>query len=438
MEPEWQRNWGVRTTDRGGSSSAIAESRSISTRPLSPKVEGILLAAQRILLRDGYGGLTIRRIADEAGENSSVVMYHFGGKAQLMALLADSLWHHEDVQFAEALPALPTDARTRVSALIHLHARFTRDERLYRMYYELLPHISRHAKMRRLAADIYASYREDIGVRCLEPTPLPAAQRGPLATLLLAIGEGLPIQILLAPSSVDQDACFGYLEGMVIDLVQHAGTGERHDRATEGGSRPPLRELLAGDCQPAVRLPRPAENILQSAIRVTRQKGVNALTLDAVALTSGQPRSSVSYYFGSKQGLLAATLDAIVADSSATSAKRLRAVASQGLTAFVPLAGARSVQRAVIELLPVALRDQQLRRALAAHYDWRRNSMDAAFSRPLASPAARSVRSTLAVAALDGLVMQAMLGLREFNPAPALAVLDVVGELVREDTQHGH
>jgi AcrR family transcriptional regulator len=49
----------------------------------------ILDAARRRLLADGYGGLSTRKVADEAGVPLSQLHYHFGSKQGLILALLD-------------------------------------------------------------------------------------------------------------------------------------------------------------------------------------------------------------------------------------------------------------------------------------------------------------------------------------------------------------
>lgn len=51
----------------------------------------ILAAAQRILARDGYGGLTARAVAAEAGTNIASLNYHFGSKRKFLPELYAAL-----------------------------------------------------------------------------------------------------------------------------------------------------------------------------------------------------------------------------------------------------------------------------------------------------------------------------------------------------------
>lgn len=51
----------------------------------------ILAAALRVLARDGFGGLSARAIAAEAGTNLALLNYYFGSKEQLLLALFDHL-----------------------------------------------------------------------------------------------------------------------------------------------------------------------------------------------------------------------------------------------------------------------------------------------------------------------------------------------------------
>ena len=53
--------------------------------------DAILAAAQRLLARDGYTGVTARQIAAEAGTNLALVNYYFGSKQNLLLTLFDEI-----------------------------------------------------------------------------------------------------------------------------------------------------------------------------------------------------------------------------------------------------------------------------------------------------------------------------------------------------------
>jgi len=70
--------------------------------------QGLLAATQTCLCREGYAGLSTRRVADLAGVPLSLIHYHFGSKKGLvLALLADQnarLLERQAATFAEPMP----------------------------------------------------------------------------------------------------------------------------------------------------------------------------------------------------------------------------------------------------------------------------------------------------------------------------------------------
>ena len=67
----------------------------------------VLRASRRILARDGIEGLTISRIAAEAGVYSSAIFYHFGGKEGLWIALGVELLEEANTAAASDLQAMP-------------------------------------------------------------------------------------------------------------------------------------------------------------------------------------------------------------------------------------------------------------------------------------------------------------------------------------------
>ena len=58
---------------------------------LSPTALNLLEAARRILLAEGYAGVTLEAVALEAGEDKATIKRHFGSKAGLIHALFDQL-----------------------------------------------------------------------------------------------------------------------------------------------------------------------------------------------------------------------------------------------------------------------------------------------------------------------------------------------------------
>jgi AcrR family transcriptional regulator len=175
-----------------------------------------------------------------------------------------------------------------------------------------------------------------------------------------------------------------------------------------------------------------ARKLVRGAQRVLRKRGFAALTLEAVGREAGEPRSSITYYFGDKRGLVEAMVAAqfhqqgklalrMIGDAGEGPGCRVRAVCAtrELLTDLASF-------RVFFDLLPVLTRDDQMGALLAGHDRWLVDLM-AAGLRTGGEPAlaARAdLLATLQLAAADGLAMQAICDPRGFDPLPSCAVLE--------------
>ena len=78
---------------------------------LSPTARRLLEAARRLLERQGYEALTLEAIGREAGENKSLVWYHFGGKPGLLVALADWILYDQLRELHNQIGELPPGER---------------------------------------------------------------------------------------------------------------------------------------------------------------------------------------------------------------------------------------------------------------------------------------------------------------------------------------
>ncbi len=426
------------------------------TSELSSTAQRILAAAQRVLQRDGYSGVTLQRVADEADEHKSLVTYHFGTKAALLTLLVDSLWHDLDVELFHTADSLPQDSELRIQALIDAQRRLGHLTVQQQMYQDLFPNLTRGEATRRHLAALMHSYR-DLHRGFLAATGLPDDDVAALAGLVLAVGDGMAVSLLVRPGEVDDDAVYALLEDMVLALTREARG--RRDAVTsaaalapqpEAGSpqgttaeRPTLGGGRAAAAAPAGAAPSPGEDplgglppvarkLVRGAIRVLRKRGFAALTLEAVGREAGEPRSSITYYFGDKRGLVAALVETqfyqqrklatrMIGEAGEGPACQVRAVcaARELLTDLASF-------RVFFDLLPVLTRDGELGELLAAHDRWLVELM-AAGLRTSTEPAVAGradVIALLQLAAADGLAMQWLADPRGFDPLPSCAMLE--------------
>ena len=408
------------------------------TLELSPTAQSILLAAQRVLQRDGYAGVTLQRVAAEAGEHKSLVLYHFGSKAALLSMLVDSLWHDLDVELFHSLEDLPERSERRIHALIDSQRQLGHLTTQQQMYMDLFPGLTRQSDTRRHLGDLNRSYR-DLHRRFLSATGLGPDPLLALAALVLAIGDGMAVCLLVHPDEIDDVSAFRLLEDMVISLAADVRRGAT-DHPAEAAAAPERRSgrprtnggSVAGSSDPLAGLPPVARKLVRGARAVLRRRGFQALTLDAVGREAGEPRSSITYYFGDKQGLIAALVAAQLFEERKAAARLLGAPTHGHDCPVGAICAARELLtdvtsfRAFFDLLPVMLREPGFRSMQAAHDRWLADLIAEGLRRSgdpaLASQA--DVLAVLEVAAADGLAMQMLSDPSGFDPQPSLTMLE--------------
>jgi AcrR family transcriptional regulator len=183
----------------------------LSDQPKSPGVEDprpslpptaarILTAAQHVLVTKGFGGLTLKAIAEESGENSAMVQYYFGNKAGLVKAMIDSAFRDDQEDVAAVMSSVTGDDLLPkfVEGLRTISA-----SESFRAFFEILPYALRDERFKTRLAEVIDWYRqiklEWLQVEDREAPVSPDALLG-FAELMLAVVDGLAIQ-----KAVDDD-----------------------------------------------------------------------------------------------------------------------------------------------------------------------------------------------------------------------------------------
>ena len=186
---------------------------------LPPTAQRLLEAARRLLARSGYNSLSVEAIGREAGENKALIRYYFGSKNGLIValvdwLVADTLWQSRQRLSRQSAEQTPSER------VIETSEALLDDAASYRLLFDLLPRLLENPAMARQFADLYFAYREQ-NTQALwsanKGNP-PAVVRN-LAAMTVALTDGLAIQILADPASVDVRAFLAMWQSFVDGVL---------------------------------------------------------------------------------------------------------------------------------------------------------------------------------------------------------------------------
>ena len=173
----------------------------------------LLDAARRVVRDQGLAGATSRSITNQAGANLAAITYHFGSKDEL---IAEALFEEIRRRVTPALESLDDPgepAQRMLGAVQELLAEFERSKRDTGVYLEALLLATRDARYRRSALGIYRSVSTrltaTIGELQRGGVVPPWVEPPAMASLVLAVANGIALQTRLDPRGPDQVAMAG-------------------------------------------------------------------------------------------------------------------------------------------------------------------------------------------------------------------------------------
>jgi AcrR family transcriptional regulator len=211
------------TTGAGGRDSTPREERNGPAPPgagpepsgpagaaeLTPVAAKLVAAARALLARGGFQALTVEAVAAEAGAYRDAVRYHFGSKAALIAAVVDSLAHDQSLAAVTKTHELPAGPE-RVRALVAGDRQLLDDRDAFRDFFALLPHVVQDADLRGRVAALYEWYRDlyAAGMSGEAGGAADDVRRRDVASLMVAVTDGLAVQELLDPDPERLDRLF--------------------------------------------------------------------------------------------------------------------------------------------------------------------------------------------------------------------------------------
>ncbi|MGH9227040.1 MAG: TetR/AcrR family transcriptional regulator [Acidimicrobiales bacterium] len=180
----------------------------------------LLEATRNVLGRKGLAGTTSRDITGSAGVNLAAITYHFGSKDELVAA---ALLQSVREWLAPTLEVLqgPGDPALRTGLAIRtLVATFDRHRAEAPVYLEALLQASRLPALHRGLLDLWAGLRRllaDQMATLIDAGSLPGwVAPQPMAALLVAVANGLVIQVTIDPDGPGLDAMAAQFGALLI------------------------------------------------------------------------------------------------------------------------------------------------------------------------------------------------------------------------------
>jgi AcrR family transcriptional regulator len=184
------------------------------TEQLSPTARRLVAAARRLLARDGFDALTVEAVAAEAGAYRDSVRYYFGSKAAFVAAVVDSLAHDQMLNAVAETRQLPPGGQ-RVHSLVAADRKLLDDRDSFRDFFAIFPHVLPDAELRRRVAGLYDWYRGAYADLISGHVGAGEERLAHLASLMVAMIDGLAVQTLLDPEAVDLEALLATWERML-------------------------------------------------------------------------------------------------------------------------------------------------------------------------------------------------------------------------------
>jgi AcrR family transcriptional regulator len=184
----------------------------------------LLDGALECLKSKGYAATTSRDIATAAGGNLGSIGYHFGSKEALLneaLVLGFKNWTDHLAQGALAVEADDPLERLRLS-WDAMAGELDAQKGLLQSFLEALAPAGRSPELREQLANFYCQARDDVAAvvgESLGPDPESKAAARILASLLIAVSDGLQLQWFLEPEQTPSADEIGAALGRALGAV---------------------------------------------------------------------------------------------------------------------------------------------------------------------------------------------------------------------------
>ena len=174
-----------------------------STAPL--RRAEIVRATIRCLARDGYSGLTMKKVAREAGVSQGILHYYFADKRTILVAALETVAADLDRRVAAAQARGPRNARARLLALVEACLRLAVEERAFWIVFvEFWGEMMHDRRLREINAALYDRTRRLIGAVVAQGMRAGLFRRTDVlraAAVILGLVDGVSLQLTFDPAA---------------------------------------------------------------------------------------------------------------------------------------------------------------------------------------------------------------------------------------------
>lgn len=197
---------------------------------MSPKVgvaplrrEQIVRATIRCLAREGYSGLTMKKVSRETGVSQGILHYYFADKRAILVAALHAVMDDLDARVRLAQARSGPDPAARLRALIEASLRTALEAReVWVVFVEFWGEMMHDDRLRAINAALYTRMRRLIGALIRQGTRggrFRAVESTRAAAVVLGLLDGVALQLTFDPKAFDvataarfcQDALGRYL-----------------------------------------------------------------------------------------------------------------------------------------------------------------------------------------------------------------------------------
>jgi AcrR family transcriptional regulator len=194
---------------------------------VSPKVgiaplrrEQIVQATIRCLAREGYAGLTMKKVSREARVSQGILHYYFADKRAILVAALQAVMADLDRRVAAAQARSGRDPEARLRALIRASLESAREAReVWVVFVEFWGEMMHDVRLREINAGLYVRMRRLIGALVTQGVRAGRFRRvdpAQAAAVILGLVDGVSLQVTFDPKAFSVAAATRLCEGALF------------------------------------------------------------------------------------------------------------------------------------------------------------------------------------------------------------------------------